>query len=81
MVEENSANEFFDGLREQEERNYQGLKQVLGESFELIHDLLTLYDEFFKLSVKPILKLEDTHQIPALLHSLQWIEHEPSLGR
>ena len=80
MFEEKSATEFFDGLREQEERNYQGLKRVLGESFELIHDLLALYDVFFKLSLKPVVKLEDAHQIPALLHSLQWMKHEAIAG-
>lgn len=80
VQEKRTFEQLFDGLRDQEEKNFQGLKKVLGESFGLIYDLLDLYDVFFKLALKPVVKLDDANQIPALLHSLQWMKHEAIAG-
>lgn len=72
--------EIFDQFRIREEATFQELKALLGDSFSLIYDLLRLYDTFIDLALKPVFALNDSHQIPALLHSLQWMKHEAIAG-
>lgn len=74
------SSEIFDSLRQEEERNFSELKELLGETFTIVYGLLRLYDLFLELSMKSVLALEDDTQIPALLHLLQWMKNEAIFG-
>ena len=78
MSDEKDLN--LDHLRDAEENNYQFLKELLGDSYNLLPELLRLYEVFIKLAVEPVFQLETISQPPAILHLLQWLKNEAVAG-
>jgi hypothetical protein len=72
--------DFFDDLRKREEGVFRGMRELLGETYNTSQELLDLYSVLFDASLKCVWKLEDKHQPPALMHSLQWLKNEAIAG-
>lgn len=73
--------DIFDDLRKREEGNFLGLREVLGPAYAIAPELINLYTVLLEASIKSVCDLDDnTYQIPALMHTLQWMKNEAICG-